>query len=214
MDALGTSSCCRRTTLALVGATPSFLCYTPSSHPIGISCHAIIWLRCGDATYLARASLAMHPAAPSLLSHGPSYLPVCITIGTIVWVSRSDWCNGYNWLRRDHNRRRWSGRAPPVVHTATPCLLVFCPCRLWVDCTIEWVTRGNRARWAWPWRRGRPGWRCCWRRGWRRSRWCCGCRRWECCGCASNTCCHAAVLLLFIRPHQIPVRHPLGAVKR
>jgi len=108
----------------------------------------------------------MHPAAPLLFRHAPSCLPICEAISTIVWVCWTRWRCWHHWWQ-DRNKWRCSGRAPTMVDSAAPLLLVSCPSIFCIHSAIEWV--------HWPRRHRTCRWRrlggCRWRRGWWRGRW-------------------------------------------
>jgi len=190
--------------LSSILATPSLLRGTPSGHPVGVSCVAIIRRRGGTdrraSTTLARASLAVHTTTPSLLAHRPSGLPVRESIGAIVRVSRPRWSNRHWWR---HYRLHWRQDrlwASEMMHPAAPSLLVCRPSVWAVYCTIERVNWPRRPRLCW-WLRGwQRGWRSGWRRGWRRGRLSgqrCG---WLRCGTAYAGS-RAAEIFLLLRPH-------------
>jgi len=200
------------TAFALVLATPKLLWNTPPSHPVRVTCHAVIRLRRGGASYLAWTSLPVHATAPRLFANRPSNLPVCVSVSTIVRVSRSHRSDGDNWLW-DHKWRWCSRWATLVVDTATPYLLRFTPCALGIDCTVERVACWHWSGWAWSWWQSWPRWRHSEGRGWWRSWRCCWSRFGECCCQASHPRRHAAVLLLLLRPQELPVCHSCTAIK-
>jgi len=116
----------------------------------------------------------MNSATPFLLRHAPSCLPIRKSVSAIVGVCRAGWHYWLDWRhdglywRQDRSWRscgwrRCSGRAPTVVHPATPSLLVSCP-RIFNTCSaIEWVHWTRRCWTCGWWRWRRRGW---WR-GWR-----------------------------------------------
>lgn len=187
-----TTSSCWRATLASIRAAPLLLGNTPTSHPVGESCIAIVWSSGGDngsATgCLPRATLSMHPATPFLLANRPSHDPIGEAVSTIVWVGRGGWYDGHwhqhrgDWLRASH-----------VVDPAAPRLLICFP-HVWrVHCTIErinWTDRPRRWRRARRWLR----WWGCWWRGWRRCRWWSRLNYWRLGGATDST--GAATILL------------------
>merc|ERR1740123_1304228 len=195
---LRTSTSCWWAALALVGTAPSFLCYTPTCHPIGKSGIAIVWFRGRHAsTTLIGAALTVDSAAPLLLSHRPACLPIRETIGTIVGV-----CRG----------RRLCRLATDVVHPAAPILLSLLPREVLADGAIEWIDRPRRG--CRPCHR-RGGWRSGWRRWWLRREG----RRWnrrrrlrQSRSCASPANCRTAKVLLRLGPLSLPSR-ALQAIK-
>ena len=189
---------CWWATLASVLAAPLLLWRTPSRHPIGEACVAIVGSagstdRSASST-LARAALSMHPAAPFFLAHRPSHHPIGEAVSAIVWVGRRSyryrhWCWHWHWRRGD-----WL-RASNVVDPAAPRPFVCFPHVRRVHRAIEGVNwsdrprRRHRARRR-PWRSRRWG---RWRR-WRGSRpHSCNERR---CDRATHASCAAAILLL------------------
>jgi len=243
-SSLSTPSCGWRATFSGIVATPLFLRYTPSSHPICETSIAIVGRRSsphrGTPTcLLAGATLSVNPAAPFLFWHTPSSLPICEPVSTIVWVCRAWWQGWLHWWQdwlhwwQDWlhwwDRSRWrrsgwrrSGRAPNMVNSATPRFLVSCPSILCVHSAIEWVQYSwspwwHRVRWCGRWRR-----RWCWR-------WC---GRW--CGERSGRNCHrglrqsrggacsgtasphgaAAEVLLCLRPCCFPHHEAIIAIEK
>jgi len=211
-----TAASCWWATLASVPAAPLLLWRTPSRHPIGKACVAIVGRagstdRSASSTLLlAGAALSMHPAAPFFLAHRPSHHPIGEAVSTIVWVGRRSyrhrhWCWHWHWW---HWRGNWL-RASNVVDPAAPRPLVRLPHARCVHCTIEgvdWTDRPRRrcrarrcrARWQRARRRLWWGWWGCWRG----SRWRSGLRNDWCLGGATDSASLAAVLLLCWRPHR------------
>jgi len=202
-----TTSSCWWAALASIPAAPILLWRTPSGHPVGEACVAIVGGRSGagrSATgALSWAALSMHPAAPLFLAHRPSHHPIGEAVGTIVWIGRRSWHDGrrqWHW----HWRGDWL-RASNVVDPAAPRPLVCLPHVRCVHRTVEGIdwTDGPRRR---DRARGRS-WRCWWGSGWRSWR---RSRRWSghwsgwCLGrsAATNSPCTAAILLLRWRPHR------------
>jgi len=203
------TSSCWRASLASILAAPILLWRTPSCHPVGKACIAIV--RGSDGCdrratgSLPWAALPMHPAAPLLLAHRPSHHPVGEAVGAIVWVSRRSWRDGHHRWRRRHDRpRNWSDwlRASDMVDPAAPRALVCLPHGWRVHCAIEGIDWTARPR-----RRRRPRWRRCGRRGWRRGRRRSGVRNNWCLGGATDSASAAAILLLLRRPHRRCCRH-------
>jgi len=205
------TSSCWWAALASIPAAPILLWCTPSGHPVGEACVAIVGGRSGagrSATgALSWAALSMHPAAPLFLAHRPSHHPIGEAVGTIVWIGRRSWHDGrrqWHW----HWRGDWL-RASNVVDPAAPRPLVRLPHVRCVHCTIEGVdwtdrprrrcrARWQRARWQRARRRLWWGWWGCWRG----SRWRSGLRSGWCLGGATDSASLAAVLLLCWRPHR------------
>jgi len=198
-----TTSSSWRATLASIPAAPILLWRTPSRHPVGKACVAIVG-SAGDAhrrtpDALSWAPLSMHPAAPLLLAHRPSHHPIGEAVSAIVWVGRRTWHDGdRHWYWYWHRWGDWL-RASNMVDPAAPRSFVCFP-HVWrVHRTIErvdWTDRPRRRHWA----RRRP-WRSRGRR-WRWGRW----RRWRgsrphscyerCCDRATHASCAATILLL------------------
>jgi len=228
-SSLRTPSCGWRATFSGIVATPIFLRYTPSSHPICESRIAVVRGRSSPhrrtpACLLTGASLSMNPAAPLFFRDTPACLPIRESISAIVWVRwgrwqcwhhwRQDWL--YWWQRSRWQRSRWRccGWASAVVDSATPRLLVSCPCIFCIHSAVKWVqncrprtSRRQRARW----RRRRCRWWCGRWRGWRcreRSGWNCHWRLWQSrvwTGCdASPAHGAAAEILLCLGPSRFP----------
>jgi len=194
--------------LSSVLATPSLLRGTPSGHPVGVSCVAVIWRRGGTdwraSTALTGASLAMHTTAPSLLAYRPASLPIRESVGAVVRIGGSRWGYRHRWRRYRLHWRQDRLRASEMMHPATPSLLVSCPSIHGIHCAVEGVHWPRRPGLCWRlrgWQRGlRRGRRRGRRRGWRRGRLsgqCCG---WLRCG-AANASSRAAEILLLLRPH-------------
>jgi len=199
-----TTSSCWWAALASIPAAPILLWCTPSGHPVGEACVAVVGGRSGAgrsaAGALSRATLSMHPAAPLLLAHRPSHHPIGEAVGTIVWVGRRSWHDGC-WQWHWHRRGDWL-RASNVVDPAAPRPLVGLPHVRCVHCAIEGVDWTDRPRRRCRARR-RP-WRCWWGCGWwgwRRSRRRGGLRNNWHLGGATDSTCTAAILLLRWRPH-------------
>jgi len=198
-----TASSCGWAALASIPAAPILLWRTPSRHPVGKACVAIV----GSAgstdrrapNALSWAPLSVHPAAPLLLAHRPSYHPIGEAVSAIVWVGRGAWHDGHrHWHWLWHRRGDWL-RASHVVDPAAPRPFVCFPHVRRVHRAIEGVNWSDRPRRRHRARR-RP-WRSLGRR-WRWGRW----RRWRgsrphsCyerrCDRATHTSCAAAILLL------------------
>ena len=181
-----TTSSCWWAALASIVAAPVLLWRTPSCHPVGETRIAIVG-RAGGADRSATggglpwAALSMHPATPTFLTHRPTGLPVGKTISAIVWIGgrsrrnrhrRWHHWHRHRWWSNGHRHRRWSNgpRAPNVVDSAAPRLLVCLPTLWRIHCAIVRVHRTAWPNWLWSWL---FHWRC-WRRCW----WRCWWRRW------------------------------------
>jgi len=196
-----TTSSCWWAALASILATPILLRCTPTRHPVGEACVAIVGGRSDGGGRSATgalpwAALTVHPAAPLLLAHRPSHNPIGETISAVVWVGRRTWRDGHH---RHWDWRDWL-RATNMVVPAAPRLLVCFPHGRRVHRTIEGVDWTDRSRWRRrarrrPWGRG---WGCGW---WGRRR--SGLRRYGCrLGGATDSACTAAILPLHWRPHR------------
>lgn len=202
-----TTSSCWWAALASIPAAPILLWRTPSGHPIGEACVAIVGSRsggCGRSATgaLSWAALSMHPAAPLFLAHRPSHNPIGEAVGTVVWVGRRSWDDGrrqWHW----HWRGDWLG-ASNVVNPAAPTPLICLPDVRCVHCAVEGVDwtdrprrrcRARRRPWRCWWGCGRWGWRWSRRRGGLRNNWLLGG------GGATDSACTAAIRLLRWRPH-------------
>jgi len=140
------TSCRWRASFACILATPRLFRGTPTRHPIGKSCVAVVRRRGGThwrapRTSLTRATLTMHAATPGLLAHRPTGLPISEPVGAIVRVSGGCWGNRHHGHRGWRHDRHDRLRASEVMNPAAPSLFVCSPCTLHTRCTIEWVNR-------------------------------------------------------------------------
>jgi len=233
---LSTPSCSWRATFSGILATPRFLRYTPSRHPICESGIAVIRRRSSPhrrtpTCLLTGASLPMNPAAPFLFRDTPACLPIRESISAIVWVCWGGWhwwhhwrqgWQRLGWQRSLWQRSRWRccGWTTAVVDSAAPGFLVSCPRIFCIHGAIErvhWTNRHRLCRWQCV---RRCGWWCrrwCWRwRGrWRRERsgWNCHWGLRQGCGGTSRGAppAHgaAAEILLGLRPCCFPHREAI-----
>jgi len=93
-----------RATFPSIRAAPLLLRLAPPSHPIGVTCVAIVWRRsCADwSASLTRAALTMVRAAPTLLLRTPPCLPIAITLSAVVRVGEGrregGRCGAHAWV--------------------------------------------------------------------------------------------------------------------